>query len=316
MQDMTALHTLVINSLEEQIAVIDHLGIIIDVNLAWTNFGIENGISPMNTYVGCNYLNVVCTSAAEGDSLASEAAQGIQDVISGKRVSFYLEYPCHGPNEKRWFIMRVTPLKDKAKNFFVISHHNITKRKLAEEQVNHLAMHDPLTGLANRRYFTKKLGREIRRSIRNQTMISLIALDVDYFKDYNDEFGHFAGDQCLENVAQTLLTFSRRPSDLAARLGGDEFVLLLGDTNYAESQKIADEILQAINDLKMNFGDSKQVTASMGVASMIPHQKHHEDFLFQEADKALYRAKLAGRNRVIHIQPVDVKHNFLSGGVG
>jgi diguanylate cyclase (GGDEF)-like protein len=315
MQDMAALHTLVFNSLEDQIAVIDHTGTIVDVNLAWKDFGIENGLSPKFTSVGCSYLNVVCSSAAEGDSLASEAAQGIQDVVSGKHASFYLEYPCHGPNEKRWFIMRVTPLKDKAANFFVISHHNITKRKLAEEQVNHLAMHDPLTGLANRRYFTEKLDREIRRSIRNQTMISLIALDVDYFKEYNDEFGHFAGDQCLENVAQTLLSFARRPSDLAARLGGDEFFLLLGDTNFAESQKVADEILIAINDLKIIYGDSKQVTASMGVASMIPHQIQHEEFLLQEADKALYRAKLGGRNRVIHIQPSGGKQNRLSGGI-
>lgn len=313
MQNITALHTLVFNSIEDQIAVIDDAGTIVDVNLAWKDFGIENGLSPKFTSVGCNYLNVVC-SAAEGDSHASEAAQGIQDVVSGKRASFYLEYPCHGPNEKRWFIMRVKPLEDEAKNLFVISHHNITQRRLAEEQANHLAMHDPLTGLANRRYFTLKLDREIRRSIRNQTMISLIAVDVDYFKDYNDEFGHFAGDQCLENVAQTLLSYARRPSDLAARLGGDEFFLLLGDTNFAESQKVADEILVAINDLRINFGDSKQVTVSMGVASMIPRQIQHEDFLLQEADRALYRAKLAGRNRVIHIQPSDGKQNYQTGG--
>ena len=90
-------------------------------------------------------------------------------------------------------------------------------------------MHDPLTGLANRRYFNLFLNRELRRSIRNRSAVSLIELDVDYFKDYNDEFRHLVGDQCLINVGQALLTFSRRPSDLAARLGGDEFALILGD---------------------------------------------------------------------------------------
>lgn len=308
MQDLTALHTLVINSLEEQIAVIDHAGIIVDVNLAWTDFGIENGLSPKYASVGCNYLNVVSASAARGDSLASEAAQGILDVVSGKRASFYFEYPCHGPDDKRWFMMRVTRLKDDARRLYVISHHNITQRKLAEEQAEYLAMHDPLTGLANRRYFTQILAREMRRSIRNQSTISLIAVDVDYFKDYNDELGHLAGDQCLANVAQALLAFSRRPDDLAVRLGGDEFVLLLGDADFAESQKVADAILKAINDLRMVFGESRQVTASVGVASVIPHQKQNEGFLLQEADKALYRAKLAGRNRVVHMpQPVANK---------
>ena len=201
-------------------------------------------------------------------------------------------------------MMRVTCLKDDARRFYVISHHNITQRKLAEEQAEYLAMHDPLTGLANRRYFTQILAREMRRSIRDQSTISLIAVDVDYFKDYNDELGHLAGDHCLANVAQTLLAFSRRPEDLAVRLGGDEFALLLGDADFAESQKVADAVLKAINDLRMVFGESRQVTASVGVASVIP-QKQNEGFLLQEADKALYRAKLAGRNRVVHMHSLS-----------
>lgn len=295
---------MVINSLEEQIAVIDHAGTIIDVNLAWTNFGSENGLSPAYASVGSNYLKVVSASAAKGNSHASEVAQGILDVMSGKRTSFYFEYACHSPDEKRWFIMRVTRLKDDARRMYVISHQNITQRKLAEEQADYLAMHDPLTGLANRRYFNQILAREMRRSIRNQSAISLIEVDIDYFKDYNDTLGHVAGDQCLVNVAKTLLQFSRRPCDLAARIGGDEFVLLLGDADFAKSKKVADAILKTINDLRLVFGESRQVTASAGMASMIPHQKQNDDFLFQEADKALYRAKLAGRNRVMYMQPV------------
>ena len=129
-------------------------------------------------------------------------------------------------------------------------------------------------------------------------------VDIDYFKDYNDELGHHAGDECLVNVAKTLLPFSRRPGDLAARIGGDEFVLLLGDANFAESKKVADANLKTINDLSMVFGESRQVTASLGMVSVIPHQKQNEDSLLQEADKALYRAKLAGRNRVMYMQPV------------
>ena len=307
MQDLSALHTLVINSLEEQIAVIDQAGTIVDVNFAWTNFGVENGLSSKCACVGCNYLRVLSASVASGDSLAGEAAQGILDVVSGKRAAFYFEYPCHSPDEKRWFMMRVTRLKDDSRSLFAISHHNITLRKLAEERAEHLAMHDPLTGLANRRHFNLFLNREMRRSIRNRSAISLIELDVDYFKDYNDEFGHLAGDQCLANVSQALLAFSRRPSDLAARLGGDEFALLLGDTDFVQSQEVAEAILKAINDLRMVFGESRQVTVSVGVASVIPCKQQNEDLLLQEADKALYRAKLAGRNRVVHAQPVANK---------
>jgi len=307
MQDQSALHTLVINSLEEQIAVIDQEGTIIDVNLAWINFGNENGLSFKYGWVGRNYLKVLSASSASGDSLAGEAGQGILEVVSGKRASFYFEYPCHSPDEKRWFMMRVTRLKDDSRSLFVISHQDITARKLAEEKAEHLAMHDPLTGLANRRYFNLFVNREMRRSIRNRSAISLIAVDVDHFKDYNDEFGHLAGDQCLTNVGQALLSFSRRPGNLAARLGGDEFALLLGDTDFVESQKIAEVILETINDLRMVFGESRQVTVSVGVASLIPHEQQNEDFLLEEADKALYRAKLAGRNRIVHTQP-STKH--------
>jgi len=303
MQDLTTLHTLVFNSLEEQIAVIDQRGTIIDVNHAWFNFGNENGLSAKYTCVGCNYIEVLSASVASGDSLVGEASQGILDVINGNRDSFYFEYPCNSPDEKRWFMMRVTRLIDGAVNLFVISHHNITQRKLAEERADHLAMHDPLTDLANRRYFDQFLKQEMRRSIRNRSVISLVVVDVDYFKAYNDELGHLAGDQCLVNISQALLMLSRRPSDLAARLGGDEFALILGDTNFIKSQKIAEAIQKAIYDLRMLFGESRQVTVSVGVVSVIPHEQQDEKFLMQEADKALYQAKLAGRNRVVHLKP-------------
>jgi diguanylate cyclase (GGDEF)-like protein len=304
MDDLSALHTLVINSLEEQIAVIDQEGIIVDVNSAWASFGVENGLSPKFACVGCNYLDVLAASTASDDSIAGEVKQGILDVIRGKRASFYFEYPCHSPDEKRWFMMRVTCLKDNLRSLFVISHHNITRRKLAEQRVERLAMYDSLTGLANRRYFKQFLHREFQRSIRNRSTISLVEVDVDRFKEYNDELGHPTGDQCLVNVGQVLLAFCHRSSDLAARLGGDEFALILGDTDAVGSQKVAEAVLNAISDLKMVFRASRLITVSVGVASMMPREQQTEGVLIEEADKALYRAKSAGRNRVVHAQPV------------
>ena len=304
MDDLSSLHTLVINSLEEQVAVIDEEGTIVDVNAAWSRFGIENGLAPNFACVGCNYISVLSASPANDDSFASEAKQGILDVIRGERDSFYFEYPCHSPDEKRWFMMRVTCLKDSSRRFFVVSHHNITLRKLAEERAERLAMYDPLTGLANRRYFNQFLHREVQRSIRNRSAISLVELDVDHFKEYNDELGHPAGDQCLIKVGQVLRELTHRPSDLAARLGGDEFALILADTNAVGSQKLTEALLKAISDLGIVFGDSRSLTVSVGVASMNPHQQQNEELLLNEADKALYRAKSAGRNRVVHAQPV------------
>lgn len=303
MQKPTDLHTSVFHSLEEQITVIDAAGNILDVNLAWQTFGVENGFRSEYTCLGHNYLKTLSESVAAGDSLAGEALEGITDVLSGKRAIFYFEYPCHSPNQERWFTMRVTPLHgDESRSLFVISHHNITQRKLAEQQVEKMAMRDPLTELSNRRAFFLFLTQERRISIRSQTPLALILLDVDYFKNYNDEFGHLAGDQCLTNVSQVLLAHARRPDDLAARIGGDEFGLILGNTGPEMAWKIAESVLKEINDLKMVFGDSKQVTASIGLISVIPNKQQNEVFLFHEADTALYQAKSAGRNQVVHLR--------------
>ena len=295
----SSLHTSIVNSLDIEIAVIDQDGIIVDVNSAWIKHGTENGISAKFVWIGSNYLNVLSESAASGDNSAGDAANGITDVLRGKRSSFNLEYPCHSPDKKRWFMMRVSCLRDGSGNLFVISHHNITQRKLAEERAERLAMNDPLTGLANRRYFNEFLKREVLRGNRNRSAISLLIVDVDKFKDYNDEYGHPAGDQCLIEVGQALLALSRRPSDLAVRLGGDEFALILGNTDRAGAQKVAEAIITAIADLGMSYGESRNVTVSVGLASMVPQTKADDEILVQEADKALYRAKSAGGNKLV-----------------
>lgn len=281
---------------------IDRTGRIIDVNLAWDTFGVENGLPSEFASIGRNYLDTLSKSAAIGDSLAGQAFQGIKEVLAGKHGVFFLEYPCHSPNEERWFTMRCTPLHgDASESMFLISHHNITQRKLAEQQVEKLAMQDALTGLANRRHFQLFLDREVRSNLRQKTPIGLVLIDVDYFKHFNDEFGHAAGDRCLSKVGRILLTHARRPGDLAARIGGDEFALILGNTTLGMARKIASSVLQAIRDLDLVFSTSRKVTASLGVISLIPHDLHNGDDLFQEADKALYRAKSAGRNQVIDV---------------
>jgi diguanylate cyclase (GGDEF)-like protein len=305
--EQTALHTLLLDSLEEQIAVIDREGNIVYVNRAWKIFGSENGLASASCGIGSNYLKVCNASGSSGDSLAGDAAQGLRDVMSGERTSFYFEYPCHSPTEKRWFMMRVTPLQGTSTSRFVISHHNITQRKLAEEKVEHLSLHDPLTGLANRRYFNQFLNNEWRRNARNRTPISFIMFDLDHFKDYNDELGHPAGDQCLVKVAQALRDISGRPGDLAVRYGGEEFGLLLGNTGLEESIDVAEEVRREIYELDIAYRTARRITVSAGVASAIPGNDRAEGSLVQEADNALYRAKQMGRNQIAYTQPTAMK---------
>jgi diguanylate cyclase (GGDEF)-like protein len=297
--DLNNIYEAVLDSLDQEIAVIDQDGTIIYVNRAWKQFSKENNLSD-EFIVGSNYLNVCSHSAAAGDRLAAEVASGIRDVACGLRASFYFEYPCHSPDAKRWFMMRVTPLDCRLASLLVISHQNITERKLIEEQVQFQALHDPLTGLANRLHFSEILDKEWRRGLRAQEPLSLVILDIDFFKQYNDRFGHPAGDQCLIQVAQVLKKFANRAEDLAARYGGEEFVLILGNTSTAAACHIAESIRKVIHDLDIVVNAGVQrVTVSAGVASFVPDKELNTLRLLNEADKALYQAKREGRNRVV-----------------
>ena len=291
----------VFHSLEEQIAVIDKAGTIVAVNLAWQDFGYQNGMSSEHSWVNSNYLEILLASAATGDRLAADALQGIAAVMAGKQATFYYEYPCHSPNEGRWFTMRVTALQgDDSQGFFIISHHNVTQRKLAEERAEALAMQDPLTGIANRRSFNLSLAREIRSSHRHQAPIGLALIDVDHFKQYNDALGHAAGDECLSQIGKVLLAHAQRPNDLAARIGGDEFALILQDTSLDNLRVIAESIIQKIRELNIRVDDSTAITVSIGSIALVPDQQQAAEFLFREADKALYRAKAAGRDQAMY----------------
>jgi diguanylate cyclase (GGDEF)-like protein len=298
MFDPTPLLGELLDSLEDQIAVIDARGSIVYVNDAWVRFGNDNGLGAEKTWVGGNYLQVCGDSAALGDSQAGTALAGILDVLQGRRDAFYHEYPCHSPSVQRWFMMRVVPLRGHADSLFVVSHINITQRKFAEQRLENLSLSDPLTGLANRRHFDRFLNGEWSRALRATAPVSLVMLDIDHFKAYNDELGHVAGDRCLCQCGQVLRAYARRPSDLAARYGGEEFALILGNTDQPGALREAEAIRADIEAMHLAFDDGARITASLGVASVVPRLGQVETELVDCADKALYRAKHAGRNRV------------------
>lgn len=302
MHEREQLRAEIVDALEEQIAVIDREGVIVDVNAAWIRFGAENGLASGQAAVGTSYLDVLRTAAAAGDMLAADAAQGIHDVIEARLGSFQFEYPCHSPEKRRWFMMRVTPLRHRRKALFVIAHVDITARRLAEEKAEFLALHDPLTGLANRRYFDERLDSGLRRSQRNDTPLTLVEIDVDHFKAYNDAHGHPGGDQCLARIGAALRAAGKRPGDLAARLGGDEFALILEDTDAEAAADIIASIREAVDAMNLSYAPQGRATISVGAVSVTPDGRHSDQTLLEAADRALYQAKQAGRDRVVHLR--------------
>ncbi len=178
------------------------------------------------------------------------------------------------------------------------------RRKLAEayRELELFSSLDCLTNIANRRFFDETFSKEWQRAMRATEPLSLIMVDVDHFKSYNDNYGHQAGDECLKQVAQALKDMLHRPTDLVARYGGEEFVVLLPGTHAAGAAAIGEQLRCAVHHLGLPHEVSKvdeAVTISLGVATAVPMLKHQPEALLKIADESLYSAKDEGRNRVI-----------------
>ncbi|MFT3857964.1 MAG: GGDEF domain-containing protein [Aquabacterium sp.] len=173
----------------------------------------------------------------------------------------------------------------------------VTKRLSLER----MAWEDKLTGLANRRRFDAVLAEEWRRAARMKVPLSLVLLDVDHFKRFNDTYGHTSGDACLTLVGGVLASTVRRAGDFAARYGGEEFVVLLFHTSRADAVHLAERVRQAVRALSVDHSGSPhgQVTVSMGGATMVPEADASPQVLLDQADEALYQAKEQGRDRVL-----------------
>ena len=160
---------------------------------------------------------------------------------------------------------------------------------------------DGLTGLSNRRHFDEYLELEWRRAMREQQQISLLMIDVDYFKLYNDSFGHLAGDEALRQVAEAIRGSCSRPTDLPARYGGEEFALVLPNTSPGGARLIAEKLRQTVHGLNIPHcapETDARLTVSIGLATLTPSIGSHCRQLISAADKGLYLAKNSGRNQV------------------
>ncbi|NLI91978.1 MAG: diguanylate cyclase [Peptococcaceae bacterium] len=172
----------------------------------------------------------------------------------------------------------------------------VHKQRLLEK----MAHIDGLTEVPNRRYFEEILEKEFGSAIRNKRYFALLMLDVDYFKHYNDYYGHSKGDEALIRIAKTIMSCLKRPDDFLARYGGEEFAIILPDTDEAGGKKIAEDILQAIRNIKIpheGIEIAPYLTISLGGYSSIPKYNQTSRSFLEKADQGLYEAKHKGRNR-------------------
>lgn len=192
----------------------------------------------------------------------------------------------------------------------VLQYKDITERKRYQDalekanmELAYLSSIDGLTQIANRRVFDERIQNEWLRAARETQPLALILGDIDYFKRFNDHYGHPMGDACIKSVAAAIQGCTRRPADLTARYGGEEFVVLLPNTSLDGARHIAETIRAAVWEMKYAHARSDagdRVTLSLGVAAMIPTRAHGSSAaLIHAADKALYEAKATGRNRVV-----------------
>jgi len=180
---------------------------------------------------------------------------------------------------------------------------------VANDLFAELAAVDGLTNIANRRRFEQYLGQEWQRATRGRTPLSLLLLDVDEFKQFNDTYGHLAGDRCLQSVAEVLRAAAGRPADLPARFGGEEFAVVLPETPAEGARVVAESIRANVASLAIPHSGSTtapHVTVSIGVATLLPSQGTNSRDLVADCDRALYQAKQSGRNRsVVADQPAE-----------
>lgn len=285
----------------DSVCVINPQGEIVYVNRPWVSFAAANGAAPQVSYwIGENYIEHSQASVDQGDEFACVAHSGISEVMSGSKECFSFEYPCHSDEEHRWFKMYVRGFDANGLHFFIISHTNITERRSVEEALLAQARMDGLTNIANRRYLDQFLTMEWRRCARLRLPVSVLLIDIDYFKQYNDAYGHLAGDLCLKDVARCLQKLARRPGDLCARYGGEEFILVLGSSDYEHAKMMAERVLQRVINLNIEHKGSAvagHVTVSVGLATCLPEDCNEKETLLSCADQMLYRAKNAGRHR-------------------
>ncbi len=276
---------------------------------------------------GIQYSNPAC-DAYLGYEAGELAEHSITDLLGAGEADDYIEYfrrcaldagggkrqevrevkVLHRDGVPRAMELTLTPMRVASERLFIGLLRDISNRKQYETTLENAAMSDPLTQIANRRRFDSFLESEWQRAVRSGKPLSLVVLDVDHFKLYNDTLGHAAGDKALQEVAAVLSAHALRPTDLAARHGGEEFVVVFGETDAVAALLLAESIRARVEGIGLPHPKSPtnaSVTVSIGVATIVPSQTEELSKFFVMADLAMYAAKEAGRNRVVAVGAAD-----------
>jgi len=285
----------VFDSLAAQIAILDRHGTVLQTNAAWRKNTICNGCAKSAACSGTSYLEVLnCMSGKDPQTVLAVTA-GIAAVASGEVPDFQLQHPFFAPLDRRWFIMKATPVHDAEKRI-VVSHEDVSNLKEAELANSRLANTDALTGALSRRNFLDLAEQELTRSTRYELPLMVLMLDLDHFKLINDQHGHAAGDAVLRGFVQTV-TGVLRESDLIGRLGGEEFAVLLPNTTLEGGHALAQRILENVRASQVEVeGERLPYTVSIGASCLSIETSFSA--LLGLADAALYRAKNDGRDRL------------------
>lgn len=299
-----------IDTVPDTICVLDRTGVIIAVNQAWREFYDANrDVSQQGDYaLGTNYLQVCELAVGANAGEAPMMAKGLAAVLAGERDVFSMEYPCHSDNEKRFFYARVRRFPGNS-GHVLVAHGNVTERKMIELELARMAHTDALTGLHNRRQFTKLSEIELSRAIRHGSTLSVLMLDIDHFKRINDTYGHQVGDRVIQMLAMVCRE-QLRDLDVIGRLGGEEFAIAMPAADHAQALRVAERLRLAIEaaSVQLPQGDPVRLTVSIGVTTLptaAPHWKSKWEALLDRADQALYKAKNQGRNQVCGLVEAD-----------
>jgi len=290
--EQQALFRYLLDQINDGIFIIDpDTGTILDANrAAYQRLGYAR-----EDLVG-SHLSTITVNTDKNMSLGQIAKKG----VSANGV-IYEEYHQHRNGRRIPMEINSRLIELDSRSYVVAIARDITDRKQLEEELRQLTTEDSLTRVFNRRFFDESLEQEWRRMMRMQRPISMLMIDVDHFKHYNDTYGHIAGDVCLRQIAGELMRQMRRAGDIVARYGGEEFAVILPETDDATARALAETLRQSVEALSLEHigvPDESVVTLSIGVATLVPTASQSAIRLVSLADKALYRAKAGGRNQI------------------
>jgi diguanylate cyclase (GGDEF)-like protein/PAS domain S-box-containing protein len=252
--------------------------------------------------------------AAVTQALQNNFSSLLSQTLNRSPFPLYSNPAAQARGERMQQAVAVTPLTVAGARHCLIQLSDVSlaagREKLLREQTELLRMQtfsDGLTGIANRRAFDVAIDREVRRAKRGGGKVSLLMIDIDYFKPYNDHYGHQQGDQCLIQVSSALQALLQRSVDMLARYGGEEFAVILPDNDPQQAMQMARTLHQRVLSLALPHeyagGAAKQVTVSIGVATLAADRHAEVPALIGAADHALYDAKRQGRNRIVAAPP-------------